>query len=144
MIEPSSHLFRVAVWASSDIGCVRENNEDAFGFDESLGIFVVCDGMGGLDSGEVASSRAVAAILSSFRSTAQTEATVGSRIVGQRIGDDYALSFHRHVRPNAFVAPRFFTRFTLLQPDLALKSVKVDLFGLPVASMTAVHRKLYC
>jgi hypothetical protein len=70
------------------------------------------------------------------------EATVGSRIVGQRIGDDYALSFHRHVRPNAFVAPRFFTRFTLLQPDLALKSVKVDLFGLPVASMTAVHRKL--
>jgi len=81
MIEPSSHLFRVAVWASSDIGCVRENNEDAFGFDESLGIFVVCDGMGGLDSGEVASSRAVAAILSSFRSTAQTEATVGSRLL---------------------------------------------------------------
>ena len=65
----------------SDIGCVRENNEDSFGFDESLGIYVVCDGMGGLDCGEVASSRAVAAILASFKSTAQSKATVGSRLL---------------------------------------------------------------
>jgi len=80
MTAPSSPPFRVEVWALSDIGCVRENNEDSFGFDESLGIHVVCDGMGGLDSGEVASSRAVAAILASFRSTAQTESTVSSRL----------------------------------------------------------------
>jgi serine/threonine protein phosphatase PrpC len=81
MTAPSSPPIRVAVWALSDIGCVRENNEDCFGFDESLGIYVVCDGMGGLDSGEVASSRAVAAVLASFRSTAQTESTVRSRLI---------------------------------------------------------------
>jgi len=81
MTAPFPPPFRVAVWALSDIGCLRENNEDSFGFDESLGIHVVCDGMGGLDSGEVASSRAVAAILASFRSTAQTEAPVASRLL---------------------------------------------------------------
>jgi len=81
MNQQPSPFFHVAVWVLSDIGWVRENNEDAFGFDESLGIFVVCDGMGGIDSGEIASARAVAAILASFRSTAQTEATVGSRLL---------------------------------------------------------------
>jgi serine/threonine protein phosphatase PrpC len=81
MNAPSSPPFHVAVCAMSDIGCVRENNEDSFGFDESLGIYVVCDGMGGLDCGEVASSRAVAAILASFKSTAQSKATVGSRLL---------------------------------------------------------------
>src|ERR1019366_5554785 len=62
--------MRIAVSALSDIGCVRTNNEDFFGYDESLGVFVVCDGMGGMASGEVASSRAVAAILSSFSGSA--------------------------------------------------------------------------
>ena len=71
------------------------------------------------------------------------EATAGSRIVGRRIGDDYALSFQRDVgRAKGLAAPRFFTRFTLLGPDLALKSVKITMLGLPVAAMTAVHRRV--
>jgi len=71
------------------------------------------------------------------------EATAGSRIVGRRIGDDYALSFHRDFgRARGIAAPRFFTRFTLLQPDLALKSVRMSVLGLPVGFMTAVHRRL--
>ena len=49
--------FEVA--AISDIGCKRQNNEDSFGFDEEKRVYVVCDGMGGVAGGEVASQTAV-------------------------------------------------------------------------------------
>jgi len=73
--------IRIMVSALSDIGCVRTNNEDFLGFDESLGIFVVCDGMGGMASGEVASSRAVAAMLESYASSAGSGLPVSTRLL---------------------------------------------------------------
>lgn len=47
------------VWAVSDKGSKRESNQDSYLVNESLGIFVVADGMGGHSGGEVASSLAV-------------------------------------------------------------------------------------
>lgn len=41
--------------ALSDIGQVRKQNEDAYLADDRLGLFVVCDGVGGRSCGEVAS-----------------------------------------------------------------------------------------
>jgi PPM family protein phosphatase len=48
--------------AETNVGKVRDHNEDAHFFDPDLGIFVVCDGMGGHAAGEVASALAVKTI----------------------------------------------------------------------------------
>ncbi len=51
------------VWgAKSDRGLKRPGNEDQFCVDSELGLYVVCDGMGGQSSGDVASQLAVDAI----------------------------------------------------------------------------------
>jgi protein phosphatase len=46
----------------TDPGCVRSNNEDSLGIDADLGLLIVADGMGGHNSGEVASGLAVSTI----------------------------------------------------------------------------------
>ena len=52
--------------AATDIGCKRSNNEDSFGYDADLHIYVVCDGMGGNAAGEVASGMAVRTLIETF------------------------------------------------------------------------------
>jgi serine/threonine protein phosphatase PrpC/CRP-like cAMP-binding protein len=46
-------------WPKTDVGRVREANEDSFLVDDGLGLFIVADGMGGHAAGEVASNIAV-------------------------------------------------------------------------------------
>jgi PPM family protein phosphatase len=55
------------VGARSDTGRIRENNEDNFRVAPELGLFVLSDGMGGLDSGEVASKLAVETVFAHCR-----------------------------------------------------------------------------
>jgi protein phosphatase len=60
----------VEVAGKTDVGCVRPNNEDNFGYDSRYGIFVICDGMGGQAAGEVASKMGVDILLQYFREAA--------------------------------------------------------------------------
>lgn len=55
----------------SDIGLKRPHNEDCYLADPALGLYAVCDGMGGGNAGEVASRMAIDAILAHVKTTAQ-------------------------------------------------------------------------
>ena len=51
----------------SDIGRKRSHNEDCFAVEPALGLYVVCDGMGGGNAGEIASRMAIDTILAHVR-----------------------------------------------------------------------------
>ncbi|HEX4423476.1 MAG TPA: protein phosphatase 2C domain-containing protein, partial [Kofleriaceae bacterium] len=56
--------------AATHVGKVREHNEDSHFLDVDLGMFLVCDGMGGHAAGEVASAIAVRQICEEWASSA--------------------------------------------------------------------------
>jgi len=66
----------------TDIGLVRKNNEDNFGYDLRQGIFVVCDGMGGQQAGELASKIAVDTILGYYHDARDASQAGASQFEG--------------------------------------------------------------
>lgn len=53
------HFDFVTFAAKSDVGRKRKNNEDAYGAFPEIGVWLVADGMGGGDDGEIASAQVV-------------------------------------------------------------------------------------
>jgi serine/threonine protein phosphatase PrpC len=72
--------FRIEVAGISDVGQKRSNNEDSFGYDLETNIFVVCDGMGGMAAGEIASSTAVELTLRKYKELSHLEAQPKERL----------------------------------------------------------------
>ena len=68
--------------ARSDPGRVRENNEDSFRLAPEIGLFVLSDGMGGLEAGEIASKLAVETVVEHCE---QAEADPSLAVFGKHI-----------------------------------------------------------
>jgi PPM family protein phosphatase len=63
---------------ASDVGLVRENNEDSWLIKQEHGLFLLADGMGGHQAGEVASDAAVRAFSRFFEENKKNSAVTSS------------------------------------------------------------------
>src|SRR5581483_10256155 len=58
---------KIATALLSDVGQVRDNNEDSVAEDGEIGLLVLADGMGGYNAGEIASGITTASVIDAVR-----------------------------------------------------------------------------
>ncbi len=61
--------FKIAHAGFTHVGMKRDHNEDAYVIDPEQGLYIVADGMGGHNSGEIASKMAIETVVNFFRAT---------------------------------------------------------------------------
>jgi PPM family protein phosphatase len=67
--------MRITSIGLTDVGLQREHNEDSFLILDQYALFLVADGMGGHQAGDVASKMALETVLSFFAATQEEDAT---------------------------------------------------------------------
>src|SRR5205823_9048089 len=72
----------IRFFAATDVGRVRDHNEDNFLVDKKLALFVVADGMGGHAAGEVASALAVRAVHEELKKEKQLLTDYSEQVTG--------------------------------------------------------------
>jgi len=66
-------MFSIESAGITDVGRRRDNNEDEFLIDDSLGFYIVADGMGGHKAGEVASKMVVETVYDYLKTAAKKD-----------------------------------------------------------------------
>ncbi len=79
-------MREVRSFGATDIGRHRKSNQDAYLCDDTLGLYVVADGMGGHAAGEVASKEAVDTV---FGMVKRGMTSIGQQIIGE-LTDEHA------------------------------------------------------
>jgi serine/threonine protein phosphatase PrpC len=70
----------------TDVGQVRDHNEDYISYDADLGFSVLADGMGGLNAGEVASSMAVHLLMEDLTTLKSGKSTLEAELDSDALG----------------------------------------------------------
>ncbi len=74
-----STVLKLAISGKTDVGRLREHNEDNIAWDADLGLALLADGMGGHNAGEVASALAVETVLGVLRTALPAAEDTGER-----------------------------------------------------------------
>jgi len=85
--------MKLAIGATTDVGQVRDGNEDWYLVDDSLRLFAIADGMGGHRAGEVASTTAIEALRSAVASGRPLDEAIAdaNRAVYEKAASDESL-----------------------------------------------------
>src|SRR6185436_4725613 len=84
MVERLFDMDGIDFSALTDVGRKREQNEDNFLVDKKLGLYVVCDGMGGHSAGEIASALAVRTVHDEIK---KEKGLMDDYVAGKKGGD---------------------------------------------------------
>ena len=119
-------MLRIKSFGSTDVGLLRTHNEDCFDVDDRYQVYVVADGMGGHNHGEIASQIAVESIRDSIVRSMDTDGTLP-------IGYDANLHQHsNHLKRSIHTAH-----------DRVLEAIREDgaLLGMGTTVVGAMHKE---
>ena len=109
---------KLEIVSQTDVGQVRDHNEDFLRFDDSAGVAVLADGMGGMNAGEVASSMTVLLLMDLLVAFGQGDET----LVAELAEPDVTA---RNVKVPEMKAPRLPEEQGPVHPRTALRPLPV-------------------
>ena len=119
-------MLRINSFGSTDVGLLRTHNEDCFDVNDKYQVYIVADGMGGHNHGEIASQIAVASIRSFIAESMDSDGTLP-------MGYDSNLQHHsNHLKRSIHTAH-----------DQVLKAIREDgsLLGMGTTVVGAMHQE---